>query len=118
MNVKDVVEDLHRQGIEIRPTERGTVLLEPGDRVTDEVKALVVANKPALLAYLRSRPAYQTAPAVQPTRRPAKKVYWSPNQILTLLNTTTARGEKSHAEALNLSLAWLELQHQIPVGSA
>lgn len=56
-------------------------------------------------------------PAPQPVRS-HKTVYWSPVQIQILVATARAqlRGQKSHIEVLNLSLAWLECQGQIVLG--
>jgi len=115
-----ILATLERQGIQARATERGTVALAPRERITPEVRALVTKNKPAILAYLQSQPANEPAPRRSTT--PRKTVYWTATQIQTLVNTVKAQlpagGQKSHGEALDLSLAWLELQHQIQLGDA
>jgi pyochelin synthetase len=115
-----LVAEVARRGVQLTAVGNELRYKAPKGVMTEEIKRRLINHKPAILAYLRSQPANQTKPSAQPTGRPAKKVYWTPTQVLTLVNTVNAQlgGEKSHAEALKLSLAWLELQYQIPVGSA
>jgi predicted metal-dependent hydrolase len=116
-----LVAEVARRGVQLTAVGNELRYKAPKGVMTEEIKRRLINHKPAILAYLRSQPANQTKPSAQPTRRLiAKTVFWRPEQVLTLVNTVNAQlgGEKSHAEALDLSLAWLELQHQIPVGSA
>ena len=118
-----IVATLRGRGFQIRATERGTVALAPRERITPEVRALVLENKPALLAYLAGA-AEPKAPAARPAPRRSRTrtVYWRGDQVQTLCATVRAQlpagGQKSHGEALDLALAWLELQHQIQLGDA
>jgi hypothetical protein len=116
-----LVEDLSELGIRLELADGGMLAVEPAGRLTPEIRAKLRANKPALVAYLRARqPANQTAPSPRRPAQPRKTVYWRPEQVLTLVATVRAQlgGQKSHSEALELSLLWLEFQHQIILGEA
>jgi hypothetical protein len=124
-------------GLRLR-VEGDRIRFAPVSRMTPALRSMLAEHKAEILDLLRRDPANQISPLIKPrpattpasvgkndnrrspSHRATRTVYWRREQVLTLVATVRAQlgGKKSHAEALNLSLAWLEYQGQIVVGQA
>jgi hypothetical protein len=66
MNGRDLCYRLEDAGLTVR-TSDGKVILAPREKITDELRALVLAHKPALVEYLLWREAAEEVQASLPT---------------------------------------------------
>ena len=77
MSAHEVISYLSAAGISLSPApESGLIYASPREALTDEYRALVRENKPALMSLLTGRP--QPLPAVRapaPPPRPAQRAY-------------------------------------------